>query len=204
MDDKPRGEKWGPASTPPDAPRPGERDSLPDAQTPAKTPAVVLRIGPLPPWVPRPRRRRPRRSAPAGAAPTDLAPAKRERNATESTDKSAMTGAGGGTPAERLPEIREWWHIVTLTGSRYVVARDHTGQWWFGATNMPNSGSGLLPPGYWRIKKPTPWPPVIGLSVRLLAPSDLPWGHPARAPGGGRTTSIVRRVERIPAAPEGC
>lgn len=89
------------------------------------------------------------------------------------------------------------WVITTLTGSRYVVVRAPDGVWWFGGKNQPNPRSVALPPRLFRIDPPWPWPPVLGVPLRLFAADDLYVGDPERAPQGGKITSNVQRVEAM-------
>ncbi|HVZ30810.1 MAG TPA: hypothetical protein VG963_00205 [Polyangiaceae bacterium] len=107
-----------------------------------------------------------------------------------------------GRPAETMPPIAEWWRVSTLTGSSYIVAREVAGAWWLTGANVPSPRSVQLPPGYWRIEPPAPWPPVAGAPLVLWAAFTLALDDPARLPGGGKLTSPVQHVERLTGPPE--
>jgi hypothetical protein len=93
--------------------------------------------------------------------------------------------------------VIESWEVVTVTGSRYYLFLDDGLDWWMAADNQPNPGSRDISGGTWRIEPPAPWPPQEGLSLRLLAPTDMDIHDPARCPGGGKVTSMVREVRRV-------
>jgi hypothetical protein len=112
-------------------------------------------------------------------------------------DESALLLASspGGSAWEEI------WRITTRAGSRYVVALDSSGAWWIDGRNVPNPRSCALPPQFWRIEPPQPWPPRLGAPVMLMALSSLDHDDPARAPGGGKITSDVSIVEQLVSVP---
>jgi hypothetical protein len=101
----------------------------------------------------------------------------------------------GGTTWEEI------WRITTRAGSLYVVALDSAGDWWMDGRNVPNPASCALPPQFWRIEPPQPWPPRLGAPVMLMALSSLDREDPARAPGGGKVTSDVSIIEQLAPVP---
>ncbi|HEX5438842.1 MAG TPA: hypothetical protein VFW98_16945 [Gemmatimonadaceae bacterium] len=87
---------------------------------------------------------------------------------------------------------RHWLGIVL---SR---AADEHDAWWLGGDNVPNPNSRRLFSGrYWRIRRPIPWPQVIGTSLWMKAPADLEPGGEVRIPDAGEFTSAVRHVEAM-------
>jgi hypothetical protein len=114
---------------------------------------------------------------------------------------SRPSSAAKPDPAGDAPRNEDFvtsWLIITMSGSRYVVALDHTGVWWFTARNVPNPFSCPVPPQLWRIEHPAPWPPVLGAPLWLGAALDLSFTDSARVPGGGKNTSAVEIVEQLP------
>lgn len=94
-------------------------------------------------------------------------------------------------------ELEAVWLLTTRAGSRYYVALDREGVWWFGGRAVPNPFSRPLPPQLWRIECPEPWPPLLGASVWLRAARDLAIDDLDRVPGGGKYTSPVDIVENL-------
>ena len=87
---------------------------------------------------------------------------------------------------------------VTASGSRYRIAADREGRWWLSADNRASATSRRLDPAdWWEIAPPEPWPPVLGRSVRLMAPPDLAFDDPRRIPGGGKVTTPIRALRWI-------
>ena len=121
----------------------------------------------------------------ACAVPSASVPRSRER--------LGRAGAGGG----EISAATTRFEIYTESGSVYSVARESDG-WWVEAINVPNPSSAPLEAsGRWPIAPPQPWPPVLGLPLRLMAAQELPVDDPRRLPGGGKETSAVRHVLRI-------
>lgn len=90
------------------------------------------------------------------------------------------------------------WAIRTVSGSWYYVTLDADGQWWCTARNVPNPRSVKLPEcQVWPVAPPTPWPPIVGQPMALLAPLTLARDDPWRMPGGGKFTSAVVAIRSV-------
>lgn len=90
------------------------------------------------------------------------------------------------------------WLVTTTSGSDYVVVRDADRRWWLGGRNTVTLRSAPLPPGrLYEVEIPTPWPPLIGASLSLVACHRLHSFDPARLPGGGKYTSPVVAVMQV-------
>jgi hypothetical protein len=87
--------------------------------------------------------------------------------------------------------------VITISGSRYLVAETRNGCWWFIGRNVANARSRTLPVGIWEIARPDHWPPVLGESLVLLAPEWMRGTDPARVVGGGKRTAVVIAVEPL-------
>jgi hypothetical protein len=96
------------------------------------------------------------------------------------------------------PSVRLRVELHTRSGSVYIVVQDTGGAWWLGADNRPTQESrSLSDGGPWRIEAPEVWPPVVGQPAAIYALREIPYGHPARVPGGGKITSPVLRVNWV-------
>lgn len=90
------------------------------------------------------------------------------------------------------------WLVTTASGSEYLVVRDADQRWWLGGRNITTLRSAPIPPGrLYEVEIPTPWPPLIGASVYLVACHRLSSFDPARLPGGGKHTSAVVAVMQV-------
>ena len=87
---------------------------------------------------------------------------------------------------------------VTASGSRYRIVADGAAGWWLSADNRASATSRRLDPeDWWEIAPPEPWPPVLGRSVRLMAPPGLAFDDPRRIPGGGKISTPIRALRWI-------
>lgn len=83
--------------------------------------------------------------------------------------------------------------VRTLSGSVYsfyLVDKE----WWVRGINTVSATSMSMSITIWPIKKPKPWPPVMGKRLffeSIYSRKSDPM-HPDRMPGGGKDTSNVR------------
>jgi hypothetical protein len=91
------------------------------------------------------------------------------------------------------------WNLAvceTITGSRYFIFCAD-GDWFFWADNMPGPLSRKLDGGPWVIEPLDAL--LVGAGMLLMAPRTLPRDGSSRAPGGGKRTSLLVRMEVLAA-----
>lgn len=81
--------------------------------------------------------------------------------------------------------------VHTVSGSIYQFYTGG-GKWWVEGHNVSSAISQPLGQKLWRIKKPVPWPPIIGKSLDFESVYPKTTNNPDRMPGGGKTTSLIR------------
>ena len=89
------------------------------------------------------------------------------------------------------------WHIITTSGSEYVIRQD--GERWYvqGVKQKATPTSKLLGDREWEITRPTPWPPELGFGVFFSSTLVHRLDHPDRMPGGGKLTADIRIVTQF-------
>lgn len=88
------------------------------------------------------------------------------------------------------------YRAVTATGSVYIIGETPDG-FIVSADNKPNEGSRPIVDREWPIEKPDPWPPELGRSISFFCIHFRDHGHPARMPGGGKVTSVVKELTQV-------
>lgn len=83
--------------------------------------------------------------------------------------------------------------VNTVSGSVYnfyLVDK----KWWVRGINVVSATSLPMSTALWPIKKPEPWPPVMGkgLLFESIYSRESDPTHPDRIPGGGKFTSNIR------------
>ena len=83
--------------------------------------------------------------------------------------------------------------IHTISGSVYSFYLVNK-KWWVQGINTVSATSRPMSSTLWPIKKPEPWPPVMGkrLFFESIYSRESDPTHPDRMPGGGKDTSNVR------------